>query len=106
MGIKRVRLNDTSIAGVKVAKKGRIEDSSSGGDTVTVENEYGEARLKAGSKEAVYPTVAAARRAVHRHNPNVEVVKVIAPPKKLRPKTVLPPKNLQPPKPSDPPSKA
>lgn len=100
----RVRLTEQSIAGIKVAKEIVVHDVESGdGYRVTAKNEHGQASLRSGGGEAVYSTIAAARRAVQRHNPNAQIVKEISPPMSLQPKKVVsPPASLLPP---DPPSR-
>jgi hypothetical protein len=98
MAQKRIRLSEQSIAGIKVAKTITLRDVDSGGYRATAQNEHGQAVLRSGSGEAVYSTIAAARRAVHRHNPSVTIVKEISPPLSLQPKKVLPPESLRSPK--------
>lgn len=96
MGRKIVRLTERSIEGIKVAENVTLEEAK-GGFTATAANQYGEARLRSGAGDAVYPTIASARRAIHRHNPGIPIKKVIAPPASLQPKKVVqPPENLRP----------
>jgi hypothetical protein len=95
MARSRVRLTERSIAGIKHAERATIEEAK-GGFAVTVANKYGEARLRTGGGDAVYPTVASARKVIHCHNSGIPIAKVIAPPVSMRPrKVVQPPEALR-----------
>jgi hypothetical protein len=84
---QRLRLNATSIADIGVAERVTLSSAGSGGYTAMAENQYGKEPLRTGGGVATYPTIASAKRAVHRHNPGIPVETVVLPSPSLRPPT-------------------
>lgn len=82
---KRVRLTDVSIADIVVSDKVILKSADGGGYSASATNNYGQELLRTGDGIAVYPTIEAARRAVHRHKQGVPVETEVLPSPSLRP---------------------
>ena len=80
----RVRLTDESITNIGVATKASIENVKSG-YKFKVSNIYGSEYLKDGSGHAIYKTKGAGKKAVKRHNPEIEFEDKVLPSPSMRP---------------------